>query len=1230
VLFPYTVETQGDVVQRAVLCALEMQRDMIDYTAIQTSAGIFALTMKIGLGMGTVHVANVGDPEIRVEFVIAGSAIDQCSDAEHHAEKGQVIVHDSLLPFLPKVIVIRSDKDFSQVEGFDSTITTQPLPELPPLTDTMDDFLERFVHPTIAARLKIVQSDFVDEHRKITLLFVNFTNFDYDNDPNAISRLQTYMLEVVRTVDRYGGYINKIDMGDKGSKYIVLFGAPISYENDAERALRCALDLIRIPEVEAKIGVNTGFVFAGHVGATVRREYTVMGDVVNVSARLMQYAREGQIVVNELTYASTSLQFVWQALEPLKLKGKSQLTRIYTIEGVRTEGNGQLREQEYALPMVGREDILHLVEQRISQTIMVNGQIISISADAGMGKSRLNAEIVRTALAQGMAAYGGHCQSYNTQLGYLVWQDIWRGLLDLDSNAPTDVQLHQLAQTLSPEYQQRIPLLGAVLNLDIPENEFTQNLDAGLRSELLESLLLDLLREKAQQQPILIVLEDCHWIDPQSQRLLQFMARNVSTLPVMLVLLHRPIDTPLVPPFENHTEITLPLFTEDETRELIALKLRQLFGDVGELPNALLQRITQIGGGNPFYVDELMNLLRDRNIDVTDPDILLQTDLPPGLHALIQSRVDGLREDEKTVLKVASVIGRLFRASWIPGSYPEIGTFDGVLQQLTRLEALELTPLDRPEPELEYLFKHILTQQVAYDNLSYALRENLHERVGSFIESRYDEDVTPFLFLVAFHYGNSRNRDRQKFYFQLAGDHAKRMFLNEAALDYYQRLLPLLDQQETISDVLFRLGEVSQHIGRWDEAQSRYREALERAGNDIKRVAYARAALGDVLSYDQSHEESVQLLEQALAGFDAINDFDGSNRVLKSLSYLYIRVGDYERARQYAETQQRIAEEQQNFVALSDAAQTLGQVAMFTGQNDEALRYFREAANTAEKINYKQGVIYALGNLTGVHVNLGSYKAAMESTEQALQAAKSIGYTRAAAVIIGNRGHVYEQVGMYHEAIQAYTEGLRQTLQLGDYPSIQLNVGNLAQVRFKQRAYDDAAYLYRIAIAMDRTLNLPYFLCGYLLGAAQTEGEQGRYEEALSLAARAKEIAEEAGESTVAFQSNVYATALRIRTGQAAPDAMQTLRDEPVSDDLMADLLYQAWRLQPENSVLQQQALEHYQRLFAALPTAHYRERYVELGGENVPVLMTLPAPPLTEGMTWRELIETRLQEYID
>lgn len=1274
VLFPYASDTQAAVTRQAAACALEMQREMAHYSAIQTSAGVFTLSMKIGMAGGTVHVANVGDEASRIEFVIAGDAINACAEAEHHAEKNQVIVQDGLLSFLPQVTVMQRFEGFAQIRDFEAQVTPQPLPELAEIPASLDDALQHFVHPSIGARLKIARSDFVDEHRKVTLLFVSFTDFDFDRDPTAMTGLQGYLLNVIQIVQGYGGYVNKVDMGDKGSKYVVLFGAPISHENDEERALHCALDLRTIPGAEARIGINTGFVFAGHVGAEARREYTVMGDVVNVAARLMQRAAPGQIIVSEATHDRLPGKFLWQTLEPVTLKGKTQPIRIYGLEGVRLSENVLLREPEYSLPMVGRADILRQIETRLALARRGQGQVVVVSGEAGMGKSRLGAEVIRAALRMGMVGYGGACQSYNTNVGYVVWQNIWRGFFLLDANAPTDVQsarLREQLEALNPDFVQRMPLLGVVLNLAIPENDFTRSLEASLRQELLETLLLDLLR--SARRPMLMVLEDCHWIDPQSRVLLEYLARNIAGLPVLMLIFHRPLevtDQRLVPPSEQVLSVELPLFTDEETRRLIGLKLAQLFGRSGEaasvrmdnqtagqmagqsdddapvtIPTALADRITQIAGGNPFYIDELMNLLRDRGIDVADTDALFQVELPPSLHALIQRRVDELGEDDKTVLKVASVIGRLFRASWIPGAYPEIGSFDRVLHQLNRLESLELTPLDRLEPELEYLFKHILTQQVAYDTLSYALREDLHERVGHFIETRYSDDLNPLLFLIAFHYGNSRNHERQRFYFRLAGDHARRLFLNQAAVDYYQRLLRLLDASDpsgadavSRGDVLYALGEVWQHTGRWDEAQTHYRQALELAGDDPVRVARCHAALGDTLSYHESHEEAIQLLEQARERFEALGDAEGLNRVLKSLGYLYIRMGDYDRAQQYAEAQLRIGQQDGDRAAQSDAAQTLGQVALFTGRNDDALRYFREAAEAAERAGYRQGVIYALGNLTGVHVNFGRYEAALESIEQALQAAQSIGYTRASAVITGNRGYVYEQVGMYDDALVWYSEGLRQTLELCDYPSIQLNVGNLAQVRQKQGAYDDAAYLYRIAAAMDRTLQMPYFLSGYLLGAAQAAAEQSRFADALSLAQQARQVAEEAGEASVAFQSDVLAAVMRVREGQLDASAgVQTLQGMRAalngadSGELLADVLYQMWRLNPDDSTIQQEARERYQALYEAAPNAVYQSRWRELGGTDAAALPVLPVmESAVRPDAWRDLVANGLREYLE
>jgi len=469
VLFPYTIEDHQAVARRALQCALEMQGRMPGYTNLPTSAGLFSLTMKAGLAQGPIFCTTVGDPALRLEAVIAGGPLDACAEAEHHARAGEVLAASSLLETAAPVTTGEERQGFGVVLALPLHPVPHPLPGLPAFPPQAAQMAAAYIHPSIAARLVDGQASFINEHRKVTVLFIQFENFDYDGDPLVGQRLQDYLLQVIQTIEAYDGYLNKVDTGDKGSKVIALFGAPIAHENDAERALRCALDLCALPERRVRIGVNTGFVFCGQVGSDLRREYTVMGDAVNLSARLMQAAAfspadpPGQVLVGDSTFHNAGRAFAWLESLPLKVKGKAEPVTVHPLAGLQSKED-TLQELNYSLPMVGRQAEVAAISEKLDLALHGQGQIVGITAEAGMGKSRLAAEIIHLALEAGLRGCGGECLSHGANTPYLVWRSLLANLFGLDMNWPLETQVQRLRSELTaidPALLPRLPLLGA-------------------------------------------------------------------------------------------------------------------------------------------------------------------------------------------------------------------------------------------------------------------------------------------------------------------------------------------------------------------------------------------------------------------------------------------------------------------------------------------------------------------------------------------------------------------------------------------------------------------------------------------------------------------------------------------------------------------------------------------------------------------------------------------------
>ncbi len=427
------------------------------------------------------------------------------------------------------------------------------------------------------------------------------------------------------------------------------------------------------------------------------------------------------------------------------------------------------------------------------------GRVIGVTADAGMGKSRLIAEAIRSASARGFAGFGGASQAYGASAAYAVWQPIWRAFFGIDASQPAEAQHAALAQALSalnPAYLPRLPLLGLALGLKIPDNDFTRTLDARARKGMLEATLCEAALARSRIAPLLFVLEDAHWIDSLSNELLEALARAIADAPVAILVTYRPLSQSngvlRIGALARLEEIQLGDLSPAATRDLIRLKVQQVFG-IDDAPEDFVQRVASRAQGNPFYIEELIGYLQDQRIQPDDTAALESVELPGSLASLILSHIDSLTEGEQATIKVASIIGRRFQAAWLWGVYPDLGEPDQVRADLNTLDRLGLTPLDTPEPELAYLFRHSMTQEVAYQSMPFATRCVFHERLAGWLETTLPADALP-VDLLAFHYGRTDNAEKELHYASLAGEQATRIGAYAEAAAHLNRALALVKQ----------------------------------------------------------------------------------------------------------------------------------------------------------------------------------------------------------------------------------------------------------------------------------------------------------------------------------------------------------------------------------------------------------------------------------------------------
>jgi class 3 adenylate cyclase/tetratricopeptide (TPR) repeat protein len=1037
----------GDDGTRATTAALAMQRAMAEVGEVATPGGTTVhLAMKVAVAVGPARRFVVGDPDIQLIDVLAGRLVDELAAAEHHAEQGEVVLEQSALDALGdrvEVGEIRPDEESGRDIGLVVSLVEDAAesPASEPDHPLSEELVRPWLLPAVYERLRTGRGEFLAELRPAIPVFVRFTGIDYDADEDAIEKLDGFVRRAQRVFADYGGNLLQLTLGDKGAYLYAVFGSPHAHEDDAARAVAAALEILELDRVtharEIQVGIAHGRTRSGTYGHAMRRTFVCLGDAVNLAARLMSKAPPGQVYVAEAVREQSGEAFTWDQLPDMAVKGKSEPISVFSATG-RARG-GARRRTRYQLPIVGRRVELDTLAAGLARAHEGKGSVVGIAAEAGVGKSRLVAEFVRRARRSGNVVAFGECQAFGTTTSYVVWREIWRTLLRLHDDEPEATQIASLERELAEidaGLVPRTPLLDVLLGITIPDNELTRSLEAELRKTSLEALLVDCLRARATEEPLVLVLEDCHWIDPLSRDLLELLAREAASLRVLVLLAYRPDVEPGgglgIGRLPHFSEIPLAELEPEEAEQLIRSRLEQLVGPETEVPPALVELVTTRSQGNPFYVEELLNFIRAQDVDLQDERALRRLQLPESLHSLILSRIDTLSEAPRRTLKVASVVGRTFAAPSLPAVYPELGTLEDVRGHLGALGSLDLVKLDREDDEA-YIFKHVVTQEVAYESMPFAIRAHLHEQVGGFIEETEADALDRHVDLLAHHYWLSENLPKKRIYLVRAGDAAKASFANAAAIDYFERAVPLLEGAERWA-ITRRLGEVLEVAGDLAGAEESYRAALALAEetSDLAAAGWAETSLAELTRKRGDNEEASSWLDAARTHFDGSGDRLGIGRVEHIAGILANVRGDRAAARAHMEASLEIREEADDKPAMGALYSNLAIVAEYEGDlerwrslHERGLAIRIEAGDTA-------GIAVSRMNLGLALQALGRLDEARAQMEESLELRRVIGDPRMIALGEHNLGLLTRAEGDREATKTLFASALRVQRDQGD------------------------------------------------------------------------------------------------------------------------------------------------------------------------------------------------------
>ena len=1039
----------GDDGMRATACGLAMQAALDRVGTVTTPAGsTVQLAVKVAVAVGRARRFLVGDPSIQLIDVLAGRLIDDLADAEHHTEKGEVVLDPSAVASVGGRVDLelrdggeggQGGRIFGVVRGLRVHVPEAPAPEPPHALP--EPVVREWLLPAVYERLRTGRGEFLAELRPAYPVFLRFGGIDYDDDDRAISKLDQFVRRAQEVMHRFGGNVLQLTLGDKGAYLYGVFGSPIAHEDDGARAAAAALELLGLEGVTSATGIQVGVTYgqlrSGTYGHAMRRTFVCLGDAVNLSARLMSAAPAGSIFVTREVRDSAGDTFIWQALPEMRVKGKSALITPFELKG--SLARASRRKTRFQLPLVGRVEELSLLASRHAESLRAHGHVVGISAEAGMGKSRLLAEFVRNVRRGGRLVAFGECEAFGTKTAYFVWREVWRRLLGLDDDVSEEEQVEALVARLAaidPALVARAPLLDDVLGLSMPDSDLTRSFDAKLRKSSLEDLLVTCLRARAREEPLVIALEDCHWIDELSLGLLEVLARRSVSLPVLFVVAYRPasetgggLGLERLPAF---SELVLDRMDPDDIAEIVRTKLGQLAGADADASPALIDLVTARSDGNPFYVEELLAFIASQDIDTSDPGTLERVQLPESLQSLVLSRIDAAPEEPRRTMKVASVVGRSFEAPLLPGAYEELGTLNTVHRHLQALRDRDLVALDR-EADDAWLFVHGMTQEVAYESLPFAMRSLLHGRVGGYIERSQAADLERWVPLLAHHYWRSDLEDKRREYLRKAAEQAQTSYANEAAMVYLDRLVPLIDGVERV-DVMLMLAKVLQLTGNLARAESLLGDARASAIAlaDGSRIARCDHGLAETARRLGRFDDAAEHLRQALEQFTAVGDRAGTADVYHLGGTIANQQGDHVMARERYLRSLEIREELGDQAGVANLLTNLGIVATGSGELDEARSYLERAAAIYRGLGDRRGSSIAATNLAWASMIANEPDAGRRYSEQALALAIEIGDRFNIAIGHNNLGNALRQLGKTGPAGEEYAAAVAGYQELED------------------------------------------------------------------------------------------------------------------------------------------------------------------------------------------------------
>jgi class 3 adenylate cyclase/tetratricopeptide (TPR) repeat protein len=831
----------GETALLAVQCGLALQNALPEIVA-GTGA---QLRQRVSLARGRLTHFIVGGIGGKWHSLTAGAPLTEAAAANQQGGAGDAVVCASLWE------EVRKHCDARALAGGAAAVTRVrnplPLPSTPDLEGASPpSVVERFLAQPLLDRLRMGGGRWLGEFRNLTLLFIGVPGVDCAR-PGALADLQAALECAQRTHGRLGGVLTRLSSDDKGVTLLCAFGLPLTArEDDAVRAVAAAqtlADEMRQRGIAVGIGMTTGLVLYADSGGSERRHAGLTGGAVNLAARLM-VAAQGGVLCDEATRDAAAPGFLFEPREPVAAKGLAAPIAVWQPQG-RAAG----ARRDFGGTSVGREAEFTRLSPALDALAAGRGGAIALRGEAGIGKSRLIADMAARARERGIAVAWGAGLALEVASVYFPWRQMLAQLLcgrsELDAALGRSVAAGLVAD--DERLASWLPLLNDVLPMNFRDNEVAQEMAGQARAASLRTLVVELAARSARAQPVLLIADDLHWFDGASAELL--LALAAARAPGLLVLAGtRPLDDGAAAAARgllDETElIDVEALTPAAVGRLIATRL-----GAAEASPGLLDFVAARTAGNPFYAEEVVLALRaSGHIEVSDEVAGFSASargealaaLPGGLRGIIVSRIDALGAAEQLALRIAAVIGREFSLAMLRDLLPPT---EAALDLASVARVLEREDVVRPAraPGGGYRFKHALLQDTVYEQLPFALRQELHGAVAGWIEHNEANDLEPRYAALALHWERALNIPFAVNYLEKSAALSLQRYANREAIAQAERALALTETHKLPRNAARKmrceaiLGDAYDELFEYRAAKRHYKRALARAGRPAPR-----------------------------------------------------------------------------------------------------------------------------------------------------------------------------------------------------------------------------------------------------------------------------------------------------------------------------------------------------------------------------------------------------------